>query len=77
MVCVDPDTDGGLVDSAGPNGSVLNSSKVTFNATSMPGLINSTVQVSVTKDPKGDTITWFGWLLDNVIEAGSGTAKIT
>ena len=75
MVCVDPDTDGGVVVSAGPGGSILNSSKVTFNATSMAGpLVNSTAQASMTFDPKGGTINWLGLLVDSVMEVGAGTA---
>ena len=76
VVCVDPDTDGGVVVSADPGGSILNSSKVTFNAASISGpLVNSTAQVSVTLAPKGGTITWLGMLVDSVMEVGAGTAN--
>ena len=77
MVCVDPDTDGGVVVSAGPSGSILNSSKVAVNATSMAGpLVNFTLQVSVTLDPNGGSIIWLGMFVDSVIEVGAGTIKM-
>ena len=71
---MDPDTDGGVVVSAGPGGSVLNSSKFTVNDISISGLlVKFTVHVRVTLDPKGG----MGWsvLLDNFTEVGAGTAN--
>ena len=69
---MDPDTDGVVVVSGLPAGSVLNNSKVTFNGTSIPvPLVNSTVQMRVTSDPKGG-IGLVG-LLDNNTEVGAGT----
>ena len=56
-----------------PAGSTLNSSKVTFNRTSIPGpLLNNTVQMRVTLDPMGRIGLVI--LLDSVIEVGTGTA---
>ena len=72
VVWVDPDTDGGVVISGLPDGSVLNSSKFTFNGTSISGpLVNSTVQMRVTSDPKGGM--GLAMLLDNTTEVGAGT----
>ena len=67
---VDPDTDGVVAVSRLPS---LNSSKFTFSGTSIPGpLVNNTVQVRVTSDPKGGM--GLGMLLDTTTEVGAGTA---
>ena len=70
---MDPDTDGVVVVSGLPAGSVLKSSKFTFNDTSIPGpLVNSTVQMRVTSDPLNGGIGLAG-LLDKITEVGAGT----
>ena len=70
---MDPDTDGVVVGSRLPAGSILNSSKVTFNGTSTSGvLVNDALQVRVTSDPKGCTLP--SMLLDSITEVGAGTA---
>ena len=69
---MEPDTDGGVVVSGLPAGSVLNSSKFTFNGMSISGpLVTNTVQVRVTSDPKGGM--GLGMLLDSTTEMGAGT----
>ena len=70
---MDPNTDGVVVVSRLPAGSVLKSSKFTFKGTSIPGpLINTTVQFRVISDPKGGM--GLAMLLDSIIEVGAGTA---
>ena len=70
---MDPVTDGVVVVSGLPTGPVLNSSKFTFNGISISGpLVNTTVQIRVTSDPKGGM--GLGMLLDNITEVGDGTA---
>ena len=52
LLWTDPDTDGGVVVSGLPAGSVLSSSKFTFNGISISGpLVTNTVQIRVTLDP--------------------------
>ena len=70
---MDPDTDGRVVVSGLPAGSVLNSSKFTFNDTSIPGpLGNNAVHMRVTSDPKGGM--GLAVVLDSITDDGIGTA---
>ena len=70
---MDPDVDGAEIVHGLPAGSVLNSSKFTFNDTSIPGPPgNTTVQMRVTSDPKGGM--GLAMVLDSITEVGAGTA---
>ena len=74
VLWTEPDTDGGVVVSGLPAGSVLNNSKFTFNGMSISDpLGTNTVQVRVTSDPKGGM--GLGMLLDSTTEMGAGTAN--
>ena len=76
MVWVDPDTDGRVVVIGLSAGSVLNSSKFTFNGISISGPLSiNTAQIRVTSDPKGGM--GLGMLLDSITEMGGGTEMQT
>ena len=71
---MEPDTDGAVVFSELPAGSVLNSSKLTFNGMSIScPLVSSTIHVKVTSDSIGRM--GLGRLLDSVVEIGTGTGS--
>ena len=74
VIEVDPDIDGALVVSGFPAGSVLNTSKLTFNGMLIPGpLDKKAVQPRATSNPKGGM--GLGIPLDSTTEVGTGTAQ--
>ena len=69
---MDPDTDGVVVVSGLSTGSVLNSSKFTFNGISISDpLVDNTVHTRVTLDPKGGM--GLAMLLNTITEIGAET----